>query len=74
MPGAAMKLYLVGRNRAGTVEIAGPPVEAEDVVDATAKARILYGEVGVMPPQAVRLWMRRGAAITEERACGLVDP
>ena len=62
-----MPRYLAGHNRdRGGVEVLGT-VEAADIAAATFTARQKFGDVGVMPPRAVAVWMRRGAAVNEMR-------
>ena len=68
-----MPRYLAGRRRAdGSVQVAGF-VEAADIVEATAKAREKWGDVGVMTPQAAAQWMKRGAALNEARQRAVVE-
>jgi hypothetical protein len=63
--------YLVGRRSATDsqrVDVYGT-VDADDVAQATFAARDRWpsDDVGVMTPEAVERWMRRGASLNEAR-------
>jgi hypothetical protein len=65
--------YLAGRNRVdGSVDIEGS-VEASDIDEALRKAQERWPGCGVMPPCAVAVWMRRGAALNEARQRAAVE-